>query len=105
MRKSDILAFGVPEERIKEFQAAYWADLHKVAQRLSNVSADQRQDTEARALLEAITAMLRLIDDPERLRTILNNVNRNFAQYTQDQREKQEQELQTANDGRKPLEE
>lgn len=99
MRKSDILAFGVPEDRIKEFQAAYWADLHKVAQRLSAANTDQHQDTEARALLEAITAMLKLIDDPERLRMILNNVNRNFAQYTQDQREKQQPQE------RKPLEE
>lgn len=90
MRKSDILAFGVPEERIKEFQAAYWADLHKVAQRLSAANTDRRQDTEARALLEAITAMLKLIDDPERLRMILSNVNRHFAQYTQVQREKQQ---------------
>ncbi|MBQ7785911.1 MAG: hypothetical protein IJ381_07175 [Clostridia bacterium] len=90
MRKSDILAFGVPEERIKEFQAAYWADLHKVSRRLSAANTNQHQDTEARALLEAITAMLKLIDDPERLRMILSNVNRHFAQYTQVQREKQQ---------------
>lgn len=104
MKREQIIAFGVPEERIREFQAAYWADLHKCAQRMAADNTDQQTADEARSLLEAITAMVKLMPDPERLKLVLNNVNRHYAQYTQGQREKQEQERQTANDVRKPLE-
>lgn len=83
MNKQEIIAFGVPEDKIQAFQAAYWKDLHKVAERM----AKQQAANESRDMLEAIASMLRLIPDPVRLRQILNNVNRHYAQYLQDERD------------------
>ena len=59
MKREQIIAFGVPEERIREFQAAYWADLHKCAQRMTAENTDQQTADESRSLLEAITAMVK----------------------------------------------
>ena len=103
MKREQIIAFGVPEERIREFQAAYWADLHKCAQRMAAENTDQQTADKARSLLEAITAMVKLMPDPVRLRMILSNVNRHYAQYTHDQRENQTQH--TASADKRPLEE
>ena len=88
MKRSDVLALGVPEEKIKEFQARYWEDVHKCAEKRAGVNAvDQKGADETHSLLEAITAMVKLMPDPVRLRMILNNVNRHYSQYTHDQRE------------------
>lgn len=91
MKRSDVLALGVPEEKLKEFQARYWEDVHKcVSNRMEVYVTDRKSADEACNLLEAITAMVKLIPDPVRLRMILNNVNRHYAQYVQDQRENRE---------------
>lgn len=104
MKRSDVLALGVPEEKLKEFQARYWEDVHKCAEKRAGVNAvDQKGADETSSLLEAITAMVKLMPDPVRLRMILSNVNRHYAQYTHDQRENQTQH--TASADKRPLEE
>lgn len=86
MKKDELLSFGIPAEKIKEFQPLYWADVKKQAVKM----AEKERETvvSPASIREAITAMLRLIDDEKRLITILGNINRHFAQYTEEKREK-----------------
>lgn len=81
MKKAVLMEYGIPEEKIREFNEAYWKDVHKHAERLVEEGKGQDAAPSAPAVREAIAAMLRLIPDPERLYTILANVNRHYQQY------------------------
>ena len=55
MTKNEVMAFGVPEEKYREFQAAYHRDVNKAAGRLAkNVQPAQVYRTATMSLLEAI---------------------------------------------------
>lgn len=66
MTRQEAMAFGVPEERLKEFQDQYHKDLRKTAQSLRN-------DSE-RPIRGAISSMLGRIHNLDQLREILMRV-------------------------------
>lgn len=61
MNKTTLLNMGVKEDKIKEFQAAYWADVHKSAHKEAKEMADKDRHT-ASELVYAIKSILRLLD-------------------------------------------
>lgn len=69
MNRQEVLALGVPEEKYKEFQYLYNRDLEKAAARKA---AAEGGNIETRA---AINAMLKLINRPETLNSILKFIN------------------------------
>lgn len=64
MTKDEAKAFGVPEERLKEFQEAYHRDMRKADQR-------QAENGAVKPIRAAISSMLPLIQDTDKLREIL----------------------------------
>lgn len=64
MNKGEILALGVPADRVRDFQALYNRDMRKAAAHLT--------ENPARA---AISAMLPMIRRPENLRQLLTSIN------------------------------
>lgn len=76
MSRDEVLAFGVPEDKVKEFQEVYNRDLRKAADRLTRKRDDDGGETRA-----AIYAMLKLIKQPDTLARILQNINK--AYYTE----------------------
>ena len=85
MKKTELLAYGIHEDKVSAFQEVYWADVKKQAVRM--VEADKEQETapSPSAIREAITAMVRLIPDPVRLSLILANVNRHYQSMKNNQ--------------------
>lgn len=69
MNKAELLALGLPEESLKEFQQLYHRDLRKAAQSV---------DREAGDLRTAIVSVLAAIKSPERLRLILATVSHHY---------------------------
>lgn len=69
MTKEDMIALGIPKDRMKDFRIKYFADVKKAAQRM-NKSSDQLTDD----LKKAISALVQVIDDPDRLHQILSYV-------------------------------
>lgn len=69
MTKEDMIALGIPKEKMKDFRTRYFADVKKAAQRLSKSSDQSTND-----LKKAVSAMLQVIDDPEILHQILSYV-------------------------------
>ena len=67
MTNDEARAFGVPEERLKEFQETYHRDMRKVVQR-------QAENGAAKPIRAAISSMLPLIQDMVDLREILTFV-------------------------------
>lgn len=67
MTKEDMIALGIPKERMKDFRTRYFADVKKAAQRM-NKSSDRSTDD----LKKAIAALVQVIDDPDRLHQILS---------------------------------
>ena len=65
MTKEDMIALGIPKEKMKDFRTRYFADVKKAAQRLSKSSDDVKK---------AIAALVQVIDDPEILHQILSYV-------------------------------
>ena len=65
MTKEDMIALGIPKERMKDFRTRYFADVKKAAQRM-NKSSDRSTDD----LKKAIAALVQVIDDPDRLHQI-----------------------------------
>ena len=63
MKKEVVLAFGVPEERLKEFQDVYNRDLKKAVIHHENGSI--------RSIRNAINSMLPMIRSEEDMREIL----------------------------------
>ena len=78
MTKEDMIPFGIPKEKMKDFRTRYFADVKKAAQRL-NKSSDQSTDD----LKKAVSAMLQVIDNPVDLHKILSFVS---AVYMEDQK-------------------
>lgn len=72
MLKEEVLAFGVPEEKLKEFQEVYHRDCRKAAYRMGK-AVDPDADTRS-----AINAMLKLIKRPETLNKILRDINKYY---------------------------
>ena len=71
MKKDEVLALGVPEERLREFQDKYNQDLKKAVR--------NQQDGSAKAIRAAIESMLPLIRSTPALREILNLVTRLYC--------------------------
>lgn len=78
MTKEDMIALGIPKEKMKDFRTRYFADVKKAAQRL-NKSSDQSTDD----LKKAVSAMLQVIDNPVDLHKILSFVS---TVYMEDQK-------------------
>ena len=78
MTKEDMIALGIPKQKMKDFRTRYFADVKKAAQRL-NKSSDQSTDD----LKKAVSAMLQVIDNPVDLHKILSFVS---AVYMEDQK-------------------
>lgn len=69
MTKEDMIALGIPKDRMKDFRTRYFADVKKAAQRLNNSSEQSTDDVK-----KAIAALVQVIDDPETLHLILSYV-------------------------------
>ena len=78
MTKEDMIALGIPKEKMKDFRTRYFADVKKAAKRL-NKSSDQSTDD----LKKAVSAMLQVIDNPVDLHKILSFVS---TVYMEDQK-------------------
>lgn len=73
MTPQEAFAFGVPEERYKEFREVYNRDLNnRVAKRTAEKKAD--------ATMSAILAMLPLIKNQETMQAILKYINKAYFQ-------------------------
>lgn len=66
MNKTELLALGLPEASLREFQQLYHRDLRKAVQR-----AAEKPEQEEDKLREAVAAMLPAIKDTGALRAIL----------------------------------
>lgn len=71
MKRDEVLALGVPEERLREFQDKYNQDIKKAIK--------NQQDGSAKAIRAAIESMLPLIRSTPALREILNLVTRLYC--------------------------
>ena len=71
MKKDEVLALGVPEERLSEFQDKYNRDLKKAIK--------NQPDGSAKAIHAAINSMLPLIHSTPALREILELVTRLYC--------------------------
>lgn len=69
MTKEDMIALGIPKDRMKDFRTRYFADVKKAAQRLNKSSEQSTDDVK-----KAIAALVQVIDDPETLHLILSYV-------------------------------
>ncbi len=92
MKKSELIEYGIPMEKTGEFQRVYWQDVRKQAARMVEEAKGQEAAPSTAAMREAIASMVRLIPDPERLGMILNNVNRHYSTYMQEERERKVQD-------------
>ena len=72
MTRDEAKAFGVPEERMKEFQDRYNKDLKKAAQR-------QAENGAVKPIRAAISSMLPLIQDADKLREVLMFVTESYC--------------------------
>lgn len=69
MTKEDMIALGIPKDRMKDFRTRYFADVKKAAQRLNKSSEQSTDDVK-----KAIATLVQVIDDPEILHQILSYV-------------------------------
>lgn len=86
MNKEQAMSYGVREDAYRDFQEHVSRDVNKRARELAERRKGGETAFAVAELHTAINAMVRMIHDPDRLRVILNNVNRSYAQYTQEQR-------------------
>ena len=83
MKKAELMEYGIPEAKIRAFNEVYWNDVRKQAARM--VEEAKGQDAApAASIRDAISAMLRVIDDPARLSMILTYTNRQHQYYLND---------------------
>lgn len=85
MKKAELMEYGIPEAKIRAFNEVYWNDVRKQAARMVEEAKGQDAAPSTASMREAIAAMVRVIPDPVRLSMILNNVNRHYQNYTNDQ--------------------
>ena len=83
MNKTELLALGLPEENLREFQRLYNRDLNKVAHRM--VDNPERRADELRA---AIVPMLGTIKNTDSLRAILATVTHHYLKNYREDHEK-----------------
>lgn len=69
MTKEDMISFGIPKDRMKDFRTRYFADVKKAAQRMNKSSEQSTDDVK-----KAISALVQVIDDSEILHQILSYV-------------------------------
>lgn len=70
MTKAEILALGVPEDRVRDFQEHYTRDVRRVAKKQAPGTAPIRA---------AIVSMLPMIRDTGKLRRVLDLVTRIYC--------------------------
>ena len=101
MKKTELLEYGIPEEKIPAFHVAYWADVKKTAVRMVEEGKGQEAvpAPSPASVRDAIHAMLRLIDDPARLALILSNVNRHYQLYQNGETENAQKRPEKAQKG------
>ena len=80
MNKAELLALGLPEELVREFQKIYNRDLDRRARKM----IERKEPDELR---EAIVSTLSVIEDPERLRSIMATVTRHYLKEYQGKKE------------------
>ena len=85
MKKAELMEYGIPEAKIRAFNEVYWNDVRKQAARMVEEAKGQDAAPSTASMREAIAAMVRVIPDPVRLSMILNNVNRHYQNYTNEQ--------------------
>lgn len=103
MKKAELMEYGIPEAKIRAFNEVYWNDVRKQAARMVEEAKGQDTAPTTASMREAIAAMVRVIHDPVRLSMILNNVNRHYQNYTNEQNGvKGNQNNQTTNDQKQP---
>ena len=85
MKKTDLINYGIPEEKVSSFQKIYWEDVKKQVRVMVEDARGQDSAPSPSAMREAIESMLRLIPDPVRLSSILSNVNRHYQNYQNEQ--------------------
>lgn len=77
MNKAELLALGLPEERVREFQKIYNRDLDRRARQMI-----ERKEPDS--LRDAITSTLSTIENPARLRLILATVSHHYLEDYQE---------------------
>ena len=77
MTKGELLALGLPEERVKEFQEIYHRDVRKAARLLN--APDRRADE----LRSAVSSMLSALSETESLRAILAAASQHYVREYQ----------------------
>lgn len=70
MKKEEIIALGVPENRVRDFQKLYTRDVKKMAMAAPGKCGPIR---------EAIISMLKMVQDVDALREILDLVTRLYC--------------------------
>lgn len=85
MKKAELMEYGIPEAKIRAFNEVYWNDVRKQAARMVEEAKGQDAAPSTASMREAIAAMVRVIPDSVRLSLILNNVNRHYQSYTNEQ--------------------
>lgn len=81
MNKAELLALGLPETSLREFQELYHRDLRKAVQR-----AAEKPEQEEDKLREAVTAMLPAIKDSGALRAILATTTHHYLKTYREER-------------------
>lgn len=84
MKKSEVIAFGVPEDRVKEFQEVYHTELRNTAARMIRKENEREALNDEEAIKSAIYSMVSLMTGKERLNRILNYVNSQYFQMSKD---------------------
>lgn len=72
MTRDEVLALGVPADKVRAFQAAYMKDLNKLATK-KRMEEDENYETRA-----AIAAMLKMIKRRETLHKVLQFINKEY---------------------------
>ena len=94
MNKSELLALGLPEENVREFQKFYHRDLMKMARRMA-----EDPEREADKLRAAIIPVVITIKSENALRAILATVTHHYLKDYRDTNEKAAQGATNTQDG------
>lgn len=82
MNKNELLALGLPEEKLKEFREIYHRDVRKAAARLTD-----NPDRQAEELRAAIQPLLSVISEIQSLRAILGAATHHYMREYRDMKE------------------
>jgi len=95
MNKTELLALGLPEESVREFQKFYHRDLMKMARRMA-----EDPEREADKLRTAIVPMVKTIKSEDSLRAILATVTHHYLKDYRVGNEKAAQGATNTRDGK-----